>query len=88
MIVFTYRRRWRLCRDSRTKRNSAVQCGTQKCRSKPYQLLPLDCFSSAVPSFQLHPVFGAISNRVPPSNTMSCSIAFGDKSWDNFKNLP
>lgn len=23
-----------------------------------------------------------------PLPTMSCSIAFGDKSWDNFKNLP
>ena len=34
MIVFTHRRRWRLCRDSRSKRNSAAQCGTQKCRSK------------------------------------------------------
>ena len=50
-------------------------------------LLPLDGFGSAVPSFQLHPVFGAVSNRVPPSITMSCFIGFGDKSWDNSKNF-
>ena len=50
-------------------------------------LFPLDGFGSAVPSFQLHPVFGAVSNRVPPSITMSCFIGFGDKSWDNSKNF-
>ena len=86
MVVFTHRRRWRLCRDSRTKRNSAVQCGTQKYRSNPYQLLPLDGFGSAVPSFQLHPVFSAVSNRMPSGNAMLCFVGFGDKSWDNFKN--
>ena len=52
----------------------------------PIFLLPLDGFSFTVPTFQLHPVFDAVSNRVPPSNTMSCFIGFGDKSWDNFKN--
>ena len=50
--------------------------------------IPLDGVDSAVPSFQLHPVFGAVSNRVPPNNTMSCFIAFGDRSWDTFKNSP
>ena len=40
IFVFTHRRRWRLCRDSRTKRNPAAQCGTQKCRSKPYRPTP------------------------------------------------
>lgn len=50
-------------------------------------LLPLDGFSSAVPSFQLHPVFGSVSNRVPPGNAMSCFVGLGDKSWDNFKNF-
>lgn len=30
IIVFTHHCRWWLCRDSRTKRNSAAQCGTQK----------------------------------------------------------
>lgn len=50
-----------------------------------YRLLPLDGFSSVVTSFQLHPVFGAVSSRVLPSNTVSCFVGLGDKSWDNFK---
>lgn len=50
-------------------------------------LFPLDGFGSAVPSFQLHPVFGAVSNRVPPGNAMSCFVGLGDKSRDNFKNF-
>jgi hypothetical protein len=50
-------------------------------------LFPLDGFGSAVPSFQLHPVFGAVSNRVPPGNTTSRFVGLGDKSWDNFKNF-
>ena len=41
---------------------------------------------SAVPSFRLHPVFGAVSNRVPPGDTLSRFIGFGDKSQDNSKN--
>lgn len=49
------------------------------------KLLPLDGSSSDVPSFQLHPVFGAVSNRVPPGNAMSRFVGFGDKSRDNFK---
>ena len=32
IIGFTHQCRWWLCRDSRTKRNSAAQCGIQKCR--------------------------------------------------------
>ena len=52
-----------------------------------FSLFPLDGFGSAVPSFQLHPVFGAVSNRVPPGNAMSCFVGLGDKSWDNFKNF-
>ena len=50
-------------------------------------LFPLDGFGSAVPSFQLHPVFGAVSNRMPSGNAMLCFVGFGDKSWDNFKNF-
>ena len=50
-------------------------------------LLPLDGFSSAVPSFQLRPVFGVASSRVPLGNAVSCFIGFGDKSRDNFKNF-
>ena len=41
---------------------------------------------SAVPSFQLHPVFSAVSSRAPPSNTVSRFVGLRDKSWDNFKN--
>ena len=52
-----------------------------------FPLFPLYDSSSAVLSFQLHPIFGAVSNRVPPSSTMSRSVGFGDKSRDNFKNF-
>ena len=49
--------------------------------------LPLDGVGYSVPSLQLHPVFGAVSSRVPPNNTVSYFVGFGDKSWDNFKNF-
>ena len=52
-----------------------------------YWLFPLDGYSFAAPSFQLHPVFGAASSRVPPGDTMSRFVGFGDKSWDNSKNF-
>ena len=51
----------------------------------PVVLLPLDGVDSAVPSLQLHPVFGAVSSQVPPGDTMSCFVSFGDKSWDSLK---
>ena len=44
-------------------------------------------FGSAVPSFQLHPVFGIDTERVPPNDAMSRFVGFGDKSWDNLKNF-
>ena len=50
-------------------------------------LFPLDGFGSAVPSFQLHPVFGIDTERVPPNVAMSRFVGFGDKSWDNLKNF-
>ena len=50
-------------------------------------LLPLDGSVFAVPSFQLHPVFSAVSNRMPSGNAMLRFVGFGDKSWDNFKNF-
>ena len=53
----------------------------------PVVLLPLDGSVFVVPSFQLHPVFGAVSRRVPPGNAMSRFVGFGDKSWDNSKNF-
>ena len=51
------------------------------------ELFPLVGAGSDVLSFQLHPVFGAVSSRVPPGNAMSCFVGLGDKSWDNFKNF-
>ena len=54
---------------------------------RTYVLLPLGGSVSAVSSFQLRPVFGAVSSRVPPGDTMSRFVGFGDKSWDNFKNF-
>ena len=54
---------------------------------RTYVLFPLDGFGSAVPSLQLHPVFAAVSNRVPPGNATSRFVGFGDKSWDNSKNF-
>ena len=50
-----------------------------------YRLFPLDGFGSAVPSFQLHPVFSIGAERVPPSDAKWRFVGFGDKSWDNFK---
>ena len=50
-------------------------------------LSPLDDFGSAVPSFRLHPVFGAVSNRVPLGDTLSRFVGFGDKSRDNSKTI-
>ncbi len=52
-----------------------------------YRLFPLDGVGSAVPSLQLHPVFGIDTERVPPNDAMSRFVGFGDKSWDNLKNF-
>ena len=54
---------------------------------KPEILFPLDGVGSAVPSLQLHPVFGIDTERVPPNDAMSRFVGFGDKSWDNLKNF-
>ena len=67
-----------------TQRHSAA---LKSAGQNPISLLPLDGFGSAVPSLQLHPVFGAASSRVPPGDTMSRFVGFGDKSWDNSKNF-
>ena len=67
-----------------TQRHSAA---LKSAGQNPIGLLPLDGFGSAVPSFQLHPVFGTVSNRVSPGSAMSRFIGFKDKSWDNFKNF-
>lgn len=73
---------WR-CRNSIRRYSAASK---REFRSQ-FLLFPLDGPSSAVPLLQLHPVFGDASSRVPPSSTMSYFIAFGNKSWDNFKNF-
>lgn len=52
-----------------------------------FPLFPLDGFGSVVPSFQLHPVFGIDTERVPPNDAMSRFVGFVDKSWDNLKNF-
>ena len=85
-FLFTIYRRW-LCAFP----NMASSGGTPRTEKsqfkRPLWLLPLDGFGSAVLSFQFHPVFGAVSNRVPPGDTMSRFVGFGDKSWDNSKNF-
>ena len=73
----------RRCRNSIRRYSAAPK---REFRSQ-FTLFPLDGSGSAVPSFQLRPVFGAVSSRVPPDDTMSCFVDLGDKSWDNFKNF-
>ena len=72
-----------LVRNETQRHSAALKIAGQN----PIGLLPLDGFGSSVPSFQLHPVFGGISKRVPPNDAPSRFIGFGDKSWDNFKNF-
>lgn len=50
------------------------------------RLLPLGGSVSAVSSFQLRPVLGPVSSRVPSGDAMSRFVGFGDNSWDSFKN--
>ena len=69
---------------NKTQRHSAA---LKSAGQNPIGLFPLDGFGSAASSFQLRPVFAADSNRVPPSNTMSCFVGSGDKSRDNFRNF-
>ena len=73
----------RRCRNSIRRYSAAPKC---EFRSQ-FPLLPLDGVGSAVPSLQLHPVFGIDTERVPPNDAMSRFVGFGDKSWDNLKNF-
>ena len=73
----------RRCRNSIRRYSAAPK---REFRSQ-FPLFPPNGFGSAVPSFQLHPVFGAVSNRVPPGNAMSRFVDLGGKSRDNFKNF-
>ena len=72
-----------LVRNETQRHSAALKIAGQN----PVVLLPLDGLGSAVPSLQLRPVFGTASSRVPPGNTMSRFVGFGDNSWDNFKNF-
>ena len=73
---------WR-CRNSIRRYSTAAK---REFRSQ-FPLFPLDGFGSVVPSFQLHPVFGIDTERVPPNDAMLRFVGFGDKSWDNLKNF-
>ena len=69
---------------NKTQRHSAA---LKNAGQNPVGLFPLGGSVSAVSSFQLHPVFGAVSSRVPPGDAMSRFVGFGDKSRDNSKNF-
>ena len=73
----------RRCRNSIRRYSTAPK---REFRSQ-FPLFPLDGVGSAVPSFQLHPVFGIDTERLPPNDAMSRFVGFGDKSWDNLKNF-
>ncbi len=73
----------RRCRNSIRRYSAAPK---REFRSQ-FPLFPLDGVGSAVPSLQLHPVFGIDTERVPPNDAMSRFVGFGDKSWDNLKNF-
>ena len=73
---------WR-CRNSIRRYSAAPK---REFRSQ-FSLFPLDGVGYSVPSLQLHPVFGAVSSRVPPNDAAPRFIGFGDKIWDNFKNF-
>ena len=72
-----------LVRNETQQHSAALKSAGQS----PVGLLPLDGFGSVVPSFQLHPVFGIDTERVPPNDAMSRFVGFGDKIWDNLKNF-
>lgn len=86
IIGFTHQCRCWLYRGSRTKRNPAVQCGTQKCRSEPYRLTPTRWRQFCRSVTPVAPSFDAVSSRVPPDNATSRFNGLGDKDWDNSKN--
>ena len=86
IIEFTHRRRWWLCRDSRTKRNSAAQCGTQNRRSEPYRPTPtLSCSFVAAP-FQLGQVWLSVLSTLPPNPSACPRVGVWDRPWDKFAN--
>ena len=84
--LFTRRETAKVAQRLQNKKPRPVFAG-QRLGNARYQLLPLDGVGSAVPSLQLHPVFGIDTERVPPNDAMSRFVGFGDKSWDNLKNF-
>ena len=71
-----------LVRNETQQHSAALKSAGQN----PVGLPPLDGFGSSVPSLQLHPVFGAVSSRVPPGDAMSRFVGFENKSRGSFKN--
>ena len=65
-----------------TRRYSVVP--KRELRSQ-FPLLPLDGSSSTVPSFQLHPVFGSVSNRVPSDDATLRFVIYGNKAGTTSK---
>ena len=85
-FLFTIYRRW-LCAFPNMASSGGTPLTEKSQFKRPLWLLPLDGVGSAVPSLQLHPVFGIDTERVPPNDAMSRFVGFGDKSWDNLKNF-
>ena len=86
IIGFTHQCRWWLCCDSRTKRNSAAQCSTQKCRSEPCRLAPTLSRSFAVAAIQLILVWSSVLAILPPNLAVCPRVGVWDKTWDKFAN--
>ena len=78
--------RWLLCRDSRMKRNSGAQYGTQKSRSKPYRLTPTLSRSFVVAPFRLGLVWLSVLSTLPPNPSACPRVSVWDKPWDKFAN--
>jgi len=72
--------------DSRTKRNSAAQCGTQKCRSEPCQPTPTLSYSFVVAPSQLTPVGSSVLAVIPPNPAACLRVGVWDKSWGKSAN--
>ena len=86
IIAFTHRHRCQLCRNSRTKRNSAAQHGTQKCSSKPYRPTPTLSRSFVVVSFQSTPVGLSVLAGMLPNPAVCLRVGVWDKTWDKSAN--
>lgn len=86
IIGFTHQCHWWLCRDSRTKRNSGAQYGTQKSRSKPYRLTPTLSRSFVAAPFQLGLVWLSVLSTKRPNPSACPRVGVWDKPWGKFAN--